>query len=123
MAMDYSGLFWLTMDYYGLLCYSIIIINIFLVVIVSSEKKTAKLWKPNVPAIQKTFDSTGDSKSKIASAGNMNQKTFNKCFKHNAKLILAKANGVVNGLNNCGANPPVTREMLFSPVDEDENKA
>ena len=110
--MDYNGLLWTTMVNYG----KIYRLNFFGSITVSSNKEIMKetnLVVPNVNEIKMAFDTIAVSKARVATEGKMNTKTLKKCFIQGTKLTHAKANGLVIGLNACGANPPVTKEKLF----------
>lgn len=108
----------------GILLYILVYSDIFRIISICSGDLVSKntppqpvLFAPNYTAIFQAWASTSTSKSVISKASNMTTKTFAKCLRENTgNLVFAKANGLVNGLNACGAKPPVTFEMLFTAV-------
>jgi hypothetical protein len=75
-------------------------------------KESANLYTADTAKLQKAIDSTGESKSKIASKGQMSADTLNKAIK-GKRIQRSKANGVCKGLNAFGCKPEAKFEDLF----------
>ena len=71
-----------------------------------------KFYRADIQMLQASIDSTGKSKSEISASGKLNADTLNKALK-GLSVTRTKANGIVNGLNVCGASPRAIREILF----------
>jgi lambda repressor-like predicted transcriptional regulator len=68
-------------------------------------------YKADIKKLLAAIDSTGKSKSQIASAGELSPDTLNKALK-GGRVIRAKANGICKALLSFGAKE-AKRELLF----------
>lgn len=66
-----------------------------------TEKKEAKFYVAHTKKFQSAIDSTGTSKSQIATSGKLSLETLNKALK-GGKVSRVKANGIINGLSEHG---------------------
>jgi lambda repressor-like predicted transcriptional regulator len=71
-------------------------------------------WKARIPALLKAIETTGTSRSQIASAGGLSAETLKRAI-DGKRIIDAKANGIIKGLKRHGV-ADAQKDTLFAPA-------